>query len=217
MRVAVLAAWAALIVAFWLGARGADAGPLAYVAHGVEDLARRPWAPVALLGAYLARPLLLLPITLLNLASGLLLGPAYGLPFAALGTLLSATSGYAIGRSLGTRRDAEALADRWPLVRALRRRGFETVVAGGLMYLHADMVNVPSGLLRIRFPTFLAGIALGNALTLTTAVLTGASIEGGLADATVAIDAMYLGLAAALLVISFALAYVLRRRMRPRG
>ena len=83
------------------------------------------------------------------------------------------------------------------------------------MYLHADMVNLPAGLLRVRFPTFLAGIALGNALTMTTAVLAGASVEGSLTDARVSLDLRYVASAAALFLVSLALAYVVRRRWRP--
>lgn len=215
VRLAALLAWVALLAAFWLGARGTEAGPLAYLRTTLDGLAARPWAPLGLLGLYLLRPLLLVPITVANLASGFLLGARVGVPFALIGTLLSASVGYAVGRSMGSSGTPADLAERWPFVRALRRRGFESVVAGGLMYLHADMVNLPAGALRIGFPTFLAGIALGNALTMTTAVLAGASVEGRLADARVSLDLRYLALAATLFALSLALAYVLRRRWRP--
>jgi uncharacterized membrane protein YdjX (TVP38/TMEM64 family) len=210
----VLVAWAALLVAFWLGAREAEGGPLAYLRAGLDGLAERPWAPLGLLGLYLLRPLLLVPITVANLASGFLLGAPAGVPFAMAGTLLSASVGYAVGRFMGGDGPAVEVARRSPVAQALRRRGFESVVAGGLMYLHADMVNLPAGLLRVPYLTFLLGITLGNALTMTTAVLAGASVEGRLADARVTLDARYLILAAGLFVISLSLAYVLRRRWR---
>jgi uncharacterized membrane protein YdjX (TVP38/TMEM64 family) len=97
----------------------------------------------------------------------------------------------------------------------LRRRSFESVVAGGLMYLHADAVNLPAGLLRIRFRVFLAGIAVGNALTMTSAVLAGASVEGSLTDATVNVDGTTLWLALGLFTVSLALASWLRKRQPP--
>jgi uncharacterized membrane protein YdjX (TVP38/TMEM64 family) len=214
VRLAALVAWVAVLVAFWLGARGAEGGPLVYLRSGLDGLAERPWAPLAALGLYLLRPLLLVPITVANLAAGFLLGAAAGVPFAMIGTLLSASVGYAIGRFMGADGPAAEVAKRSPVAQALRRRGFESVVAGGLMYLHADMVNLPAGLLRVRYGTFLLGITLGNALTMTTAVLAGASVEGRLADARVTLDARYLILAAGLFVISLSLAYVLRRRWR---
>lgn len=213
LRLAALVAWTTLLVAFWLGARGAQQGPLEFLIGGVDGLASQPWAPLWLLGLYLLRPLLLVPITVLNLATGLLLG-APGIAFALLGTLLSATAGYGIGRFMGSNSMVEDLSSRWSLVRVLRARTFESVLAGGLMYLHADLVNLPSGLLRVRFPTFLLAISLGNALTMTTAVLAGASVEGSLAEANIGFDLTYLALAAGLFTVSLVLAYLLRRRMR---
>lgn len=213
----MLVAWTLLLVGFWLGARRADAGPVTFLLTSIDEVARAPWAALALLCFYLLRPLLLVPITVLNLATGLVLGPVQGLPFAMAGTLLSASVGYGIGRAMGSAEMIERLSSRWRLVRSLRTRSFETVVAGGLMYLHADMVNVPSGLLRVRFPTFLLGILFGNSLTLSTAVLAGASVEEGLADATIRLEPDYLVLAAILFIVSVGLAFVLRRRFQPTG
>jgi len=58
----------------------------------------------------------------------------------------------------------------------------------------------------------LAGIAVGNTLTMTAAVLAGASVEGGLHDATVAVDGTTLLLALGLFTISLTLVSWLRRR-----
>jgi phospholipase D1/2 len=210
-----LGVWSLLLIAFWQGARQADVGALGYLLAGIGELATRPWAPAGVLALYLLRPLLLVPITVVNLASGFVLGALPGLALAMVGTLASASIGYGIGRLLGTIGLASDLIGRWPLLRTLRRRGFASVVAGGLMYLHADAVNLPAGLMRIRFRVFLAGIAVGNALTMTSAVLAGASVEGSLVEATVAIDRSTLWLALGLFAVSLALASWLRRRHGP--
>ena len=214
-RAVALVLWSLLLTAFWLGARQADAGAIEYLLTSIEHLAARPWAPAGVLALYLVRPLVLVPITVVNLTSGFVLGAWPGLALALTGTLASASVGYAIGRLLGTFGLASALPERWPILRTLRRRGFESVVAGGLMYLHAEAVNLPAGLMRIRFRVFLAGIAVGNTLTMTSAVLAGASVEGGLRDATVAIDGTTLLLALALFAVSLALASWMRRRNAP--
>lgn len=214
-RAIVLAAWTVVLALFWWGAQRSDAGPVPFLLGLIEQASSSPWAPVALLGLYLARPLLLIPITVANLATGFVLGAWPGIALALAGTLLSASTGYAIGRFMGSAALTARLAERWSIVRMLRRRAFESVVAGGLMYLHADMVNLPAGLLRVRMPVFLAGIVLGNALTMTTAVLAGASVEGRLDRATVSVDTTYLALAGGLFVLSLALAYALRRRVQP--
>lgn len=216
LRTAALIAWLLLLAGFWLGTRQADTGPLDYLFGVIDEVARQPWAPAGLLALYLLRPLLLVPVTLLNLASGLLVGLEAGLALALTGTLLSASAGYGIGRFTGSADLAENLSARWPLVGKLRRRSFETVVAGGLMYLHADMVNLPAGLLRIRFPTFLVGVSLGNALTMTTAVLAGSSVDGDIRNATITVELEYIALAVTLFLVSLLLAYLLRRRLHHR-
>lgn len=215
VRTIALVAWTVAVLLFWLAVRRADVGPISYLLQLLDWLSGRPFAAAGLLVFYLLRPLLLVPITVLNLASGLLLGPAPGITVALVGTLLSASTGYGIGRSLGSPALVERMSRRSPIVRKLRGRSFETVVAGGLMYLHADVVNLPSGLLRINFPTFLAGITVGNALMLTTAVLAGASVEGTLTDARISVDVNYFVVAVALMAVSLTLAFLVRRRMRP--
>ena len=212
LRGVALVLWSLLLIAFWLGARQADVGALDYLAASIEHVATRPWAPAGVLALYLLRPLLLVPITVVNLASGFVLGLLPGLALAMVGTLASASIGYGIGRLLGSAGLASELPARWSILRTLRRRSFESVVAGGLMYLHADAVNLPAGLLRIRFPVFLAGIAVGNTLTMSSAVLAGSSVEGSLREASVAIDTSILLLALALFTVSLALASWLRRR-----
>ena len=212
LRATAVVLWSALLVAFWLGVRQADVGAVEYLLAGVEQLAERPWAPLGVFAVYLARPLLLVPVTVANLASGYVLGPIAGLALALLGTLASASIGYGIGRLLGHDALASTLPERWRVLRLLRRRSFESVVAGGLMYLHADAVNLPAGLMRIRFPVFLAGITIGNSLTMTSAVLAGSAVEGGLGSARVSLDATTLLLALGLFTVSLLLATWLRRR-----
>jgi phospholipase D1/2 len=211
-RLIALSVWSLLLIAFWQGARQADVGAVDSLISAIEELATHPWAAAGILALYLIRPLLLVPITVVNLASGFVFGALGGWALALVGTLTSASVGYAIGRLLGSVGLGGEMLRRWPLLRTLRRRGFESVAAGGLMYLHADAVNMPAGLMRIRFRVFLAGIVVGNALTMTAAVLAGASVEGSLADATVALDATTLWLALALFAVSVAFAAWLRRR-----
>lgn len=211
-RSVALVAWVSLLLAFWLGARQSELGPVAYLISIIERLAAHPLAALGVLALYLARPLLLVPITVANLTAGFVLGPVNGWALALVGTLASASMGYAIGRFLGPRALVAGLLGRWRFLAALRRRSFESVVAGGLMYLHADAVNLPAGMLRVRYPVFLAGIAVGNALTMTSAVLAGASVEGDLASVGVTVDTGTVVLALTLFACSLAVASWLRRR-----
>lgn len=215
LRWAYLAAWAVLLIAFWLLLRDLDSRPVEFMLGAARDAAGSGRAAAGLLVLYLLRPLLLVPITALNLTAGLVFGPFPGIPLAVAGTLLSASVGYGLGRLQGSAALADSLARRWRFVRMLRSRSFEAVLGGGLMYLHADMVNLPAGILRIPFTTFLLGICVGNALTLTMAVLAGASFEGSLRGAASSVNFEYVAAAVVLFLSSVLLARVLRRRLRP--
>lgn len=207
-----LIVWASAIGLFWSSARSSDQGALRFVASLLEGAVDTPWAPLVVLSGYLLRPVALIPITVLNVSAGFVVGVPWAFVVAALGTLASATVGYAIGTTMPA--DASASAPRVVrrFVDVVRRRSFESVVAGGLMYLHADAVNFPAGALRIRFPIFLAGIAVGNALTMSSAVLAGASLEGSLTEARWTLDTSLVWIAALLLAFSIVLATWLRRR-----
>ncbi|HEX7002642.1 MAG TPA: VTT domain-containing protein [Trueperaceae bacterium] len=215
LRPLAVVVWVLLLLSFWLLLSHQSGEPLRLLREVARSFALSRWAPAMLLALYAARPLLLLPITVLNLACGFALGASAGIPLALLGTLVSASTGYAIGMSLGTEELATRSQVRWRFVRLLRSRSFEAVAAGGLMYLHADLVNLPAGILRLHFPTFLLGIAVGNSLTLTMAVLAGAAIEVGGLGADVSVDLAYIVGAAALFLASLLLARSLRARIGP--
>ena len=209
LRPIAVVVWAALLLGFWLLLRGSPAGPLDTLRQAALQLASSPWAPLVLLALYGLRPLLLVPITVLNVASGFALGPLLAIPLALTGTLISASSGYAIGRLLGPAQAAST--SRFATL--LRKRTFESVAAGGLMYLHADLVNLPAGMLRLRFPAFLLGIVVGNSLTLTMAVMAGAAIDADAAGGGYSVNLEYVALAVILFAASVILAQVVRRRL----
>ena len=213
------AAWIAAVAAFWASAQRSDVGAFAFLLSIVEGVVEHPWAPAIVLAGYLLRPVLLIPITVLNLSAGFAVGVPWGFVVGALGTWGSSTVGYLIGTTMADPSDSpggtSATATSNLVTRfagLIRRRGFESVVAGGLMYLHADAVNFPAGALRVRFPVFLAGVTVGNALTMSSAVLAGASIDGSLSDARLTLDPAMAWTAGALLVSSVVLATWLRRR-----
>jgi uncharacterized membrane protein YdjX (TVP38/TMEM64 family) len=211
-----LVLWGILLLGFWWQANSSELGALTFVAQSIEGIARQPWAPLSAFALYLVRPLLLIPITIVNIAAGFVLGAVGGMALAAAGTLASATIGYGMGRGMGGPTALSAKLSRGRIPQTLRRHGFLSVAVGGLMYLHADAVNFPAGALRIPFPTFMAGIVVGNSLTMTAAVLTGASIDGQLLNANLSLDGNRLILAGTLFAISIALALALRKRLTSR-
>ena len=200
--------WIAVVVAFWILAQGREGGGVDLVEGVLAGLAGNRWAMVGLMGAYLVRPLLVLPMTLLTAFAGFLLGPLWGGAFAAVGVLASASVAYAVARFLGAGRAPEG---RW--WRILRRRSFEAILVARLMLVPGDAVNYAAGALRIDFGRFAAATALGGLPGLMIGVLAGASVEGAFTFSGVRLNAWYLVASLALLVASFVAAAVLRRRV----
>lgn len=206
----VLLLWLSLLLAFWSYAQTRERGALELVQSWLASLSERSWGPLALLGIFALRPLLLLPITILNVFSGFLFGPLLGLLYALLATLMSSSVAYAVGRFFG-RLPKEAAAQAG-FVRGLRSRSFESIVTGRLMFVPGDLINYPSGFWRIPYAVFLLATALGGLPGLMISVFAGASLEGPFRFEGVRVNAWYLLVSAALLVGSLSLSYTLRRR-----
>ena len=135
--------------------------------------------------AYVLRPLLLFPATVITVAAGLLFGPVVGVLVVIVAANASAMVAYGIGRALaGERRGSDGLGGaedqagliaRWG--ERMRTNSFESVFIMRLLFLPYDLVNYASGALRIRWTSFLLATALGTLPGTIAFVLLGASIE----------------------------------------
>ena len=208
----VLALWVVLLAAFWLYVQRQDEtllelfrGWLAFIRGGV-------WGPLIFFILYLARPLLLVPITLLTVASGFLFGAVWGFVYALIASLVSTALAYLFGRYLagGRSEDIPGLGARW--VERLRSRAFESVLLSRFLFLPGDLVNYAAGALRISFVGFMLATLIGGIPGLLVGVLAGASLEGEFATDGVQLNGWYLLASAGLLVSSLALSTFLRRR-----
>ncbi|MFP3416055.1 hypothetical protein SB773_31940, partial [Bacillus sp. SIMBA_074] len=75
---AVTALWLFALLGLWLYLRTKGGSPAALLGATLDGLRDDPLAPLWLLLVYLVRPLLLLPITLLTIAAGMLFGAVWG-------------------------------------------------------------------------------------------------------------------------------------------
>ncbi len=124
------------------------------------------WGGVALmLAGYLVAGLVMFPLLILILATGLIYGPFAGLAIAAAGSLASACLGYASGRLIGRRRLRKLTRGRLEHVgQALMRSGVVSVLLIRLMPVAPfGLVNMVAGARRIAIAPYLAGTALGLA------------------------------------------------------
>ncbi len=127
---------------------------------------RGEWAaPFIVIAIYIVASLLVLPVTLLIIATGAAFGTWYGFAYAVLGAEVSALFTYAVGQAVGknaVHRLPSRLLSR--IDRRLARRGLAAVVAVRLVPVAPfTVINLVAGASRIRLRDFAAGTVVGMA------------------------------------------------------
>lgn len=135
------------------------------LAPRLDSIADAPWAPVAVLAAFVVGGLIVFPVTVLIAVTAMTFGPWQGFAYAAAGALLSAAVTYRAGR-LARRRWLRGLMG--PRVeRVSRRLGNQGVVSVMLLRLVPvapfTFVNLIAGASQIRFRDYMIGTILGMA------------------------------------------------------
>lgn len=157
MLAAIAAAWRWTPLREWIALES-----LVRMARSLED---SPIAPFAVLAGYVVAGLLVVPVTALIIATGVVFGPLLGGIYALAGSLLSAAVTYWIGRKLGrnaVRRIAGHRLHR--ITRRLARKGmFAIAVIRLLPIAPFSVVNAVVGASHIGLRDFLLGTALGMA------------------------------------------------------
>lgn len=204
---AVVALWLFVLLGLWLYLRGRGGSPAALLGAALDGLRGNPLAPLWLLVVYLARPLLLLPVTLLTVAAGMLFGAVWGGVYAAAGALMSSSVAYAFGRLFGANVAARG-SGRW--LDGLTARPFETVLLCRFLGVPGDLVNYAAGYLRIGFLAFAGATLIGGAPGILAATLAGASLTS-VSAARLGLRWEFLLASAALLLVSLAVSWGVRR------
>jgi uncharacterized membrane protein YdjX (TVP38/TMEM64 family) len=133
------------------------------LASHVEVLARAPFAPLLVLGAYVLASLTAFPITLLILATGLVFGPIAALVYAWAGSLLGAAAGFGVGRVLARDLVQRLSGARLTAIgRRLGKQGLLAVIALRIVPVAPfTVVNLAAGAARVRLRDFMLGTFLG--------------------------------------------------------
>lgn len=161
-RILVVIAVVALLAAAWRFTPLGEYVTLERIVALARSVRELPAAPLVVVGAYVVAGLLVVPLTLLVVATTIAFGPFTGAAYALAGALTSALVGYAIGRKIGR----EALGRR--AGRALA--AIDARVAGGVLSVATlrlmpiapfALVNLVAGAAQLRVGTFLAGSLLG--------------------------------------------------------
>ncbi len=129
------------------------------------ELRGHPAAPVIVLGIYLASAFVVLPVTVLILATASVFGPWLGIVYSLAGSLASAMTMFAVGRLLG-RGSVEELTGRQyrRIAEGLRHRGVPTMVVLRMLPVAPfSVVNLVVGATGIRAHEFALGTLIGMA------------------------------------------------------
>ncbi|HEY8513950.1 MAG TPA: VTT domain-containing protein [Candidatus Binatia bacterium] len=129
----------------------------------LTPFARSPYAPPIVVGLFVVGGVLLVPVTLLIVATTAAFGAPLGALYALLGSLASAGAGYALGVSLGRDRVRSLFGHRLSKIGSrLSRHGVLVMTVVRMLPLAPfAVVNLAAGAAQIRLRDFLAGTALG--------------------------------------------------------
>lgn len=156
------------------------------LADDLEVLARTPWAPLTLALVYLLATPLMFPLTVLNLALIIAIGPVQGVAYALYGSLLAGLFAFWAGHLLGR----PALA-RWnharvnETLRVVRESGLPGLILLRIVPLAPyPVINVILGAGGMRSLVFVAGTVLGVLPSLAVMGVLGFQLRSVLQDPT---------------------------------
>ena len=215
-RIALALGWLGLLLTAYIILTQTDLDTRTIALSTLTILTSYWWGPVVFLAAYIVRPLLLLPVSIFSVASGVVFGLWPGLLVTYVGILVSSIVAYVVGRWFGqSLTHAWGVPDRPHLV---HRRPFEVVLGLHLTMLPFDVINYTMGAIRIAFVPFLIGLMLGMIPGTISLTALGASIDVQtlLTDgvSTTAIDLRYLLLSVTVFLCSLLGSYLYRRYYR---
>ena len=187
---------------------------LATLVSIAERLREHPLTPVLTLLAYVVGGLMVLPVTALIAATGIVFGPVLGIAYAISGSLLSAAVTYGLGHVLGrdaVRRFAGRRINR--LSRQLARRGVVAMTVLRLLPVAPfTVVNIVAGASQISLRDFLVGTLLGMAPGICATVL----FVDGVTDAVRSPDFGNLTFLAIVVAVVVAVSLLVRQQFGPR-
>jgi uncharacterized membrane protein YdjX (TVP38/TMEM64 family) len=215
-RLTALFLWCGLLGGYYWYAWQHGVSPLEAVQRLVELMTSSTLGPLVYVALYAARPLVLFPASLLTLAAGFVFGPVLGTLLVILGSNISASIAYVVGRYFGGRlldsERATGMTRRY--TERLRENGFESVLMMRLVYAPYDLVNYLAGSLKIRWTPFILATVLGSLPGTLSFVLFGASVEGDFTGEMPRLHPLLLLTSALIFAGSLLLSMYLKRRAR---
>ena len=209
-RIAIALVALAAVAAAWRWTPLRDLIALESLVALARTLQDSPIAPFAVLASYVVAGVLVIPITILIVATGVVFGPWLGGLYAMGGALLSAAVTYALGRHLGRNTVRQLAGPRLNrITRRLARRGVMAITVIRLLPIAPfSIVNAVIGASHIRLRDFIIGTAIGMAPGIAITVIFVDRVTAAVTDPG---RRTFVALAAVVAFVVAAAVYVYRR------
>lgn len=150
----------------------------------LESLGTGWWMSLVVIAVFLAGSLVVFPVTVLIVMTGLMFEPLPAFGYALTGSLAAATLNYAIGRAAGAQPLRNLLGTRVNRVsRALAKRGVISVAALRMLPIAPfSFINLAAGASEVKFADYLIGTFLGMAPGILVITLLGNQLGRVLTD-----------------------------------
>lgn len=218
-KIIIIVFWILLIASFWIITRTQNLSLNELFQLLVNFAKDNPLGMGALFLAFLVRPILLLPSTVLAVSTGYLYGPVFGFLFSTVATVVAMIISYYIAgyfRS-GSQQNSEQSEESTKIlgakfIKQFQQNTFESTLIARLVFMPGDLVNFAAGFFKVNLPAFLLASVIGGAPGGIMAVLAGASIEGDFDAGNINIRFSYLIAASLIFLGSLVLSRIIRRR-----
>jgi phospholipase D1/2 len=174
-RIAILLASLLLLALAWRYTRLSGLAQPGAMEALLATIGESPWAPLAVVAVFAIGGLTGFPVTVLIAATALSFGAWPGLPYAAIGSLASASITYGLGSWLGTKPLRRFMGPRLNRIRsAIAKQGIVAMTTIRLVPIAPfTVVNLVAGAFGISFKDYLIGTILGLAPGLLAMTLLG--------------------------------------------
>ena len=177
VRSFIIFLWLTLLVITYYQLNTIRASLGTIVVELIEFMSTNPWGILLYIAIFTFRPLFFFPALVLTILAGLLFGLASGIVLAMIGTLVSASVAYWVGRFFNRASEPEAVASMRSWRKLIQAQPFEAAFLMHFSFLPFDAANYFSGLTRMWFVPFILGTGLGNLPSIVSFVTIGASID----------------------------------------
>src|SRR5882724_5603794 len=197
LRLAVIFLFVAALAVVWRATSLHALMDYGAISNWMMSLTDSALAPVWIAGIFTIGTLVLMPVTLLIIATGATSGPVLGFFYALCGSVLSAMVHYGLGRIAGKETVRRIAGSRLGHVqRQISRHGFISLLFARVVPIAPfAIVNLVAGAIQIRVRDFLLATLVGMSPGILAVVLLGDQLQRALQDPGIGNITLLMGLA----------------------